>query len=382
MKMMYVRYGIIIVGLLSPLSAFAVNAVDNPLPAMSPTIPESKDDASLAEEDSPNPAKFQGTNFDLLSRKGELMIKQRDMNDIYDALSGIEVRKPNNNSNVAIAVDAPATAPSFFLKSVLYFSQVNWSAWVNDRKFTPFYNKNYTAKGDIDFEIASVNHDRVQLIWNAHYLDSISPGWREKLLPADPSVNHTLKEPGFVSSTGKIFVSQDASRVEVTLAPNQTFVTHEMDIEEGYVAPVAIMIPAQSNSADKNLKINSPVALVKSAIPIQSPPKSRGAEATQAVNPLDGTLDYKAMDARGFPHERIEDIFKICLDTTDMQTYGKAMITQLCACDANGIVNLIPKEEFIAYDDSVRSKTADPNSETNHKIAKIATDCRIKYFGK
>ncbi len=248
MKTVHMKYLMIVI--IAALAAWSPRAK-----ASSTALQVQKASPALAENDS---AKFQGTDFDLLSRKGELMIKRQDMKDIYDALSGVVVRR-TDNGNVEIAVDAATVAPSFFVKSVLYFSPANWSVWVNDRKFTPFYNKSYTAKGDVDFEVANVDHDRVRLVWNTHYLDAISPGWRQKLSPGNPSANHALKEPGFISLTGKIFVSQDGNRVEVILAPNQTFVTHTMDVEEGYVAPVTIAVPAVGkvkDNTDTEININ------------------------------------------------------------------------------------------------------------------------------
>jgi len=201
------------------------------------------------------PDKYDGRDFSLLPRQGELMMSRKDMQKIYDALSGVAVI--NKVGEVEIKAEAPSVAPSFYAKSVLYFSPANWSVWVNNRKFTPFYNKNYDAQGLVDFEISQVMHDRVALIWHTHNLDVISPGWRDKFTHVTPEERHGIKEPGFISATGNVFISDDTMEVRASLAPNQTFATHTLTVEEGYLPPTPIMVPTVKPSAG-GVNINTP----------------------------------------------------------------------------------------------------------------------------
>lgn len=131
-------------------------------------------------------------------------------------------------------VEIPKEAPAFYLKSILYFGEDNWSIWLNKQKITS-ENAN---RGDIAIE--SVDADSVTFTWKKSSIDLILPNWRENF--TEVGDNGT-----FISEDKNITVDIASSNVTFTLKPNQSLVSKSLTIVEGPAESITINAKADNS---------------------------------------------------------------------------------------------------------------------------------------
>ena len=170
-------------------------------------------------------SRFNGDNFDKLPWKNSLMFRPEDLARLYEAARGN--LRDTVTAGVVVEVKTPRVAPAFYLNSMLYNSPDNWTIWLNSRRVR-------TGTKFPELEIASVNADRVEFIWMTDQLDFISPKWDEKIKQISLKENEPQPRWLYVSDDGNISVDQSRRYVRFLLGPHQTFMTHDMEIAEGY----------------------------------------------------------------------------------------------------------------------------------------------------
>ncbi len=200
-----------------------------------------------------------------------LMLSSIELRRIDEAL-GLITSKDKSSGQIDPA-SLPKTAPAFFLNTVLHFSSNSWVIWVNSRKYRN------TQKNNGEFEILEVNKDKTSMKWNAIDLDFVSPGWQSKLkpiagasvttsvntepvvkqtpAPADPNLKSSagdqplqttapkqetqILQSFYESEAGDILVDKGNNTITFTLRPNQSFVSREMKIVEGFAKSTPLL---------------------------------------------------------------------------------------------------------------------------------------------
>lgn len=115
--------------------------------------------------------------------------------------------------------DYPREAPAFYLSSIMFLGDDNWTIWLNGKKIT-----SYQVKGMPDIQVMDVSDNSAELIWNTEFLDYISPHWRDE------------KEKIGQKESAIMMIDDKTGQVAVKLHPNQTFVTRVMQVVEGHAS--------------------------------------------------------------------------------------------------------------------------------------------------
>ncbi len=155
---------------------------------------------------------------------------------IYD-LDGFQI---GLDSRLQIA-DAPAeelpqVAPAFYLNSVLFYEDANWTIWLNNRRIRHGRRLN-------TLNVVRVEEDFVDLLWEPKDLDFMSPGWREKVIPI--SYSNISTELGVPLSEEQITELTDPALRGMT-AEERRLLAGLQETEEGDNASGGIDISASS----------------------------------------------------------------------------------------------------------------------------------------
>jgi hypothetical protein len=183
-----------------------------------------------------DPNQFNGSNFEVLKWRSSLMFPSEQLRQLYNAARGLT---DQSVGAVAVEVKVPRVAPAFFLNSVLYNKPDNWTIWMNSRRIRA------GAKFP-ELEIASVNQDSVEFIWETEQLDFISPEWEKKVIPLEIKPGQEVPRFAYVSKDGLIGVDRNRRYVRFVLGPHQTFVSRSMKIVEGFVKSTVFDAPQQA----------------------------------------------------------------------------------------------------------------------------------------
>lgn len=108
------------------------------------------------------------------------------------------------------------TYPQFFLESLVFRSDADWTVWINGQRITPEANH---EKSEI--KIRNIDKHQVSLEWRPADMESVRKTWAK--------VAH-----------GGAVVDESAGIVSFMLKPNQTFSSYVMKVLEGKVLPVTI----------------------------------------------------------------------------------------------------------------------------------------------
>ncbi|MFO0388621.1 MAG: hypothetical protein ACK502_02730 [Alphaproteobacteria bacterium] len=157
------------------------------------------------------------------------------------------------------------TYPQFFLESLVFHTDVDWTIWLNGQRITP-------ANGSQDITVTSVDKNQVTLQWR--------PGDFEKVKKAWAKAQHE-----------SIQVDEVAGLVFFTLKPNQTFSSYVMKVLEGKVLPVTVDYQAVEKEFQEKLVIpekksdDVPGAALETSAEVVLPQDNNGnSEATPAIS--------------------------------------------------------------------------------------------------
>jgi len=239
--------------------------------AQAPAAPDKIPEPVPVEKPQPEKDKLPsfGIDYENLSRRGSLMFSKRDLQRVYSAIRGNLVN--NDQLGGTQPTDqTPKVAPAFYLNSVVFIADKNWAIWVNGKKI---------RVQDVNpiLKVEYVSRDKVEISWETKDLDIISPGWRTKFELGQPDGKNGLKQAGYYSKKYNVSVSLDGALVRFALMPNQTFVSKDMKIMEGFVAETPITVPTSEDgfTVQQNNSTPSPTSATAPATPA---PAANGAQ--------------------------------------------------------------------------------------------------------
>lgn len=118
-------------------------------------------------------------------------------------------------------VEAEKVFVSFYLGSIMYFSDQNWSIWLNGDRISPLEE----AENVIAVEVDTISDHYVRFVWNDIDIASASPSWREVLT--------RFSAPWFYSVDSKIYYNATEKTLFFTLSSNQYIDMGSLSIQEG-----------------------------------------------------------------------------------------------------------------------------------------------------
>jgi hypothetical protein len=233
--------------------AATVNKVAEPAKSMVKKImdflkPSAKKDPVSDKKDTPDvpikpntDKKSEVKSYKFSNWVGSIMFdasKIKDLNSaLADFISGKNDSKSSNDSansqagkKVTSILDLATKdniSPSFYLNSILFRSDSDWTIWINKKKI--LYDKVKDMKFTIpQLDLVDINDQFVTFVWKTHELAGLSPDWKNKLTKADPA-------DLYYSDNKNIFVKDAGNTIIFKLRPNQSFVVYDMEIREGFV---------------------------------------------------------------------------------------------------------------------------------------------------
>ncbi|MCB2081294.1 MAG: hypothetical protein KDD76_01580 [Rickettsiales bacterium] len=141
------------------------------------------------------------------------------------------------------------TAPSFFLRSIIYYNPQEWTIWLNNKKLR--YGENYGK-----FYIVHVDENEATFIWHSDDLDIISPTWAETIPQRDaltemvvvsdisddkPKEETLTYRWDHMTDDQSIAIDSRAHAIRFVLRPNQSFISYRMQITEGTFSHIRIV---------------------------------------------------------------------------------------------------------------------------------------------
>jgi len=119
----------------------------------------------------------------------------------------------------------PTEAPSYYLRSIMYFSPDNWTIWLNDTKIS--------SKDDYEgLRIIAVDRDKAAFMIEDSKIEYIYPEWEKDF--------YEFGGGSFASNNKNIVVDIENQNISFVLGPNQSFVTKTMSVVEGPQSSVAL----------------------------------------------------------------------------------------------------------------------------------------------
>lgn len=117
------------------------------------------------------------------------------------------------------------TYPQFFLKSLVYHSENDWTLWINEIRLT------HQTPENSELRVLAISKDKVDFEWTPTNMEKVLEVW--------------LKQP-----TDGVSVDQNRRKVYFSLRPNQTFSSYKMTLLEGRALPVTVGIQEESGIQD------------------------------------------------------------------------------------------------------------------------------------
>ena len=155
---------------------------------------------------------FTPTQIQLM--RNALTIYESHPTEVKPVVADIKIEKPK--------IIDPTTYPVFYLSSIVYHSDEDWSIWVSGHKITSQQNKT-------TLKVLSVSPESATFAWTPGFTQALSIRKSLKLFaPAD-----ALKDKMVKPNT--IHYDEDKKLVTFTLRTNQSFVVGYFEIFEGFV---------------------------------------------------------------------------------------------------------------------------------------------------
>lgn len=129
-------------------------------------------------------------------------------------------------------------APVFYLGSILFISEDQWTIWLNNNKISsdnPFHPL---------LKIYKVSNGSAVFVWNPKSLSRIVPGWK-KYLAYDPDSN-------LYTNNSNILVDGDLNTVSFVLRPNQSFDASLFNIIEGKSIATTIEVTEEGQEVTRD----------------------------------------------------------------------------------------------------------------------------------
>ena len=204
------------------------------------------------------------TYFGPMPWTGSIMFNRSSLDMLYGSINGVMPTKDVNlgepeeaqpqvtqtNRNLPVTTFAPA----YYLQSIMFFDQNNWSLWMNGKK------NSYGHPRKDNLIVGRIRNDKVEFIWFDPNLNDIIPGWKQHFKPyKSGAAKMKISTDGekaayswdYVSETGDMLVDSTKGAVRFILSPNQSFKSYELSVVEGQAEGKSITFtPGQGNAHD------------------------------------------------------------------------------------------------------------------------------------
>ena len=198
--------------------------------------------------------------------------------------------------------EIPEEVLQFALDSIMYYTDADWSIWVNGQRYFRDEAMEGFTVGKSQLAVTEANEKEVNFIWTpiSESFDKVHKRWDDKQLlsKAGPSPQLALNE--------RVEFDPTAQTVTILMRPNQTFVSNFMSVLEGKddrtpVAPKATgkpgakdakpANPADPAAAPADGAANNPAAAAAAAAPVGA-----GEPTLSQINAMpDGPAKDKAL---------------------------------------------------------------------------------------
>jgi hypothetical protein len=128
------------------------------------------------------------------------------------------------------------TYPQFFLESLVFRTDADWTIWVNGQRISPA-----PEGGNTDITVTAIDKNQVSLKWRPDDFEKVKKTWAK-----------TQHE--------SVHVDEAAGLVFFTLKPNQTFSSYGMKVLEGKVLSVTVDNQAVEKEFQEKLVVPEPVS--------------------------------------------------------------------------------------------------------------------------
>ncbi len=108
------------------------------------------------------------------------------------------------------------TYPQFFLESLVFHTDTDWTVWLNGQRITP-ESKQHSS----EIKVVGIDKNQVTLQWTPADFERVRKTWEN-------------------NSNEFVMLDQAARMVSFVLKPNQTFSSYVMKVLEGKVLPVTV----------------------------------------------------------------------------------------------------------------------------------------------
>lgn len=138
--------------------------------------------------------------------------------------------------------------PAFNLQSIVYFSDDNWSIWLNGKR-----NRVDNSRQD-RLEIHEVTPQYTVMTYTEPNLNDLLPNWQENMLSYDkrnaPDISERYDSKpyiwDYISENGLILIDSEQGAMRFKLRPSQTFVSHQLALLEGkHAGETLSFVPGQ-----------------------------------------------------------------------------------------------------------------------------------------
>ncbi len=147
----------------------------------------------------------------------------------------------------------PPEVPIFYLSSIVYNSEDDWSVWLNGTRFSA--DRPVAPQGGI--EVLSVTRDSAKFSWSPIQFSKVQEKFDGAELKATPHDRLPLQD--------RVTVNAEAKRIDFTLMPNQSFFTLTPSISQGlpFRDPASISQMPSSMRLGKTAAAGTPMRVAK-----------------------------------------------------------------------------------------------------------------------
>lgn len=159
------------------------------------------------------------------SREADTAAKSASGVDVSALLKNIEGRQQKT------VADIPNEVLNVTLNSILYYHSGDWSIWINGQRYFRDDALSGLVIGQSTLRVLSASEREVTLLWVPLPVsqDKVKRVWQAKRRAAEEG---TTPPSSFIAKDERVWLD-DASNVNITLKPNQTFVSEIMSTVEG-----------------------------------------------------------------------------------------------------------------------------------------------------
>ncbi len=200
---------------------------------------------------------FDGIDFDTLNNDiSSMMFSSEQVDLLYSRIRKFKLSGGNIESVIATSEDGALseeeqkyTFVTFYLASILYPSDGDWSIWLNNEKIR---KESATELATVEIKKVSENHIVLEYKTDPQQFTVNAPTYKNILNRVTPEDSLGDEQPwDFISKDKNIKVASSVAVVQFKLRMGQTFSLYDMEVKEGQYTPAGAAPVATDASADQ-----------------------------------------------------------------------------------------------------------------------------------